>query len=293
MSNRGRITGFVGVVWALLALSACQRAFDNPWDPLNRRIRTAQLLDVQQGNGISRIADTTELILQFDVDPVTLTADHITLTGASKGTLTDQGATKILAISNLSVSDGATVEVHLTSPSGFQISGSPKSVVVYRQLVVGMPYGGGIVAYIYQTGDPGYVAGEVHGLIASVNDLSSGIKWYDVTPVTTGASGTALGTGLSNTNAIMAVRNMGSFAAKICYDYVNPDTGTRVYDDWFLPSRDELAKLYDNKVAIGNFVDAPLLVLLRREHQSYHTSASPQFSHWSRILGHEGYVASR
>lgn len=253
VSNRGRITGFVGVVWALLALAACQRAFDNPWDPLNRRIRSVQLLDVQQGNGISRIADTTELILQFDVDPLTLTADHITLTGASKGTLTDQGATKILAISNLTVSDGATVEVHLTSPSGFQISGSPISVVVYRQLVVGMSYGGGIVAYIYQAGDPGYVAGEVHGLIASVNDLSNSTPWYDTTLVVTGATGTALGTGLSNTNTILTVRNTGSFAAKICYDYVNPDTGTGVYDDWFLPSRAELAKLWQNRQVIGNF----------------------------------------
>ena len=43
---------------------------------------------------------------------------------------------------------------------------------------VGDSYQGGIVAYIFAATDPGYVAGETHGLIAAVGDSSSmGIRW--------------------------------------------------------------------------------------------------------------------
>jgi hypothetical protein len=42
-------------------------------------------------------------------------------------------------------------------------------------------------------------------------------------------------------------------AAKLCLDYTNDDTGTGIYSDWFLPSKDELSKLYDNRVAIDGF----------------------------------------
>ena len=122
-----------------------------------------------------------------------------------------------------------------------------------KPIAVGDLYKGGKVAYVLVNGDPGYDAGTQHGIIASLVDLSTGIYWHATNGGTTGATGTAIGTGLSNTNAVVALYGSESNAAKLAYDYVNTDTGTGIYSDWYLPSKDELNKLYLNKTIIGGF----------------------------------------
>ena len=110
-------------------------------------------------------------------------------------------------------------------------------------LAIGDSYQGGIIAYIDSTGQ--------HGLIAATADQSEGIQWYNGTNIVTGATGTAIGTGLTNTNAIIAAQGSGSYAASIARDYNGGG-----YTDWFLPSKDELNQLYENKTAISGFTDA-------------------------------------
>jgi hypothetical protein len=119
-------------------------------------------------------------------------------------------------------------------------------VTVNAALAVGDSYGGGIIAYILVSGDPGFIAGETHGLIAAPSDQNTGIQW-GCNGTTVGGTSTALGTGAANTANISSACGAGT-AARLCADLVLGG-----YSDWYLPSRDELQKLYINRSPIGGF----------------------------------------
>jgi hypothetical protein len=113
--------------------------------------------------------------------------------------------------------------------------------------VVGAAYGGGKIFYIFQPGDPGYVAGETHGLIAANSD-TQGYRVFGCYSSNWTVS-TALGTGAANTTTLLGCSET-NFAAKLARAV--RDGG---YTDWSLPSKDELNKLYLNRNLVGNFTD--------------------------------------
>jgi len=127
---------------------------------------------------------------------------------------------------------------------------TPTVTVNAELLAIGDYYGGGKVAYILQSEDPGYDASVQHGLIAATADAVTEMNWSNITTISVGTTGTAIGTGQANTTLIVAQTGCMSGAAYYC---ATLDEGG--YTDWFLPSKDELNKLWINRVAIGGFAD--------------------------------------
>ncbi|MHB1485400.1 MAG: Lcl C-terminal domain-containing protein [Saccharofermentanales bacterium] len=111
------------------------------------------------------------------------------------------------------------------------------------------------MAYILQPEDPGYDANVQHGLIVSGIDLKVGdrrtISWskneYAAINVPGGTS-TTFGSGRENTKKIYTQNGPGDYASGLAYAYRGGDN-----TDWYLPSKDELNKLYINRAAIGGF----------------------------------------
>ena len=138
-------------------------------------------------------------------------------------------------------------------------------IILFAFLIFSCPQDDGSTATQYAIGDTGpsgvgivfYITdGGSHGLEAAPSLWNGGAADPTSAWITGGATQTTLngntldgiGTGLANSNAIIAQVGHTGSAAELCRDY----TGGGL-TDWFLPSQDELNELYLNRVAVGGF----------------------------------------
>lgn len=138
---------------------------------------------------------------------------------------------------------------------------------------VGGNYQGGVIIHINQPGDVGYVPGQIHGIIASTVDQTinstsqnypgeTGCMWQPGTYIPsqqttsfniTNSVGVVLGTGGLNTSLILAVSQQVGLpfpAATLASQYNGGG-----FNDWKLPSKDELGLLYQYRTIVGGFAN--------------------------------------
>ena len=129
-------------------------------------------------------------------------------------------------------------------------------------LQVGDEWGGGIVFYIAQPGDPIYVEGEIHGLIAPQNWESNNRQvinlnntsyrtWYEDNPEFTS---TGIGDGYLNTEKQYLLQYQNSDSPYNQYSAVGVSYNAEIngYTDWYLPNSNEIWKLLEFQNSTDN-----------------------------------------
>ena len=138
-------------------------------------------------------------------------------------------------------------------------------IAVLLLLVIGCDTGGGgsNPAVTYAIGDTGpsgvgivfYITdGGLHGLEVAPVDQSTSQVWIEggsTQKTENGNTSTAIGTGLANSNAIIDQTGHTGSAAQVCRSYNGGGL-----TDWYLPSKDELAAIWDNLVNDGTGVNS-------------------------------------
>ncbi len=179
-------------------------------------------------------------------------------------TIDPQGATGTFSISSGTLPSG----LNLDSGSG-EISGTPDQLTteavsvtiamsgtgsyagtVTKEVTIEvLEYGigstgpaGGIVFYVKDSESDGW-----RYLEAATSDQATSVGWGGA-GTSVGGTSTGIGDGKANTEAIVRALGDDNYAAKICDDL---DLGG--YADWFLPSKDELNALYEQRDTVGGF----------------------------------------
>ena len=162
--------------------------------------------------------------------------DNRILSGTGTGTFT-------ITLSNLNVATTYYVRSFATNSAGTAYGN--ERVVTTSSLVAGTSYLGGKIAYIFQSGDLGYVAGEIHGFIIMEHKMGmTSVFGSDGTYYSDGGTTMAFGYGMQNTRSL-AGKSWNNFA-KYIYN-----VSFHGYNDWYVPSYYEWNKIGPNWRYLG------------------------------------------
>ncbi len=165
--------------------------------------------------------------------------DNRILSGTGTGTFT-------ITLANLNVATTYYVRAFATNSAGTAYGN--QQTISTSSLVAGTSYQGGRIAYIFQSGDPGYVAGETHGFIIMNHPMGMQAAYggYNASTGYFTYSGTSNNFGTGRNNTLLLYNMTGNNAAKYMYN-VNYDG----YNDWYIPSSAEWTKIAPNWSKLG------------------------------------------
>ena len=158
--------------------------------------------------------------------------DNKTIDGSGTGTFTS-------SLTDLTPNTTYFVRAYATNSTGTAYGTEMSFTTLFA---LGQNYGGGIIFYVDGTGR--------HGLIAATSD-QSGLATWGCFGTYIGGTSTAIGTGQTNTIIINSGCGTAGIASRICDDLI-----LNGYNDWFLPSKDELNQMYLQKTIIGSFANS-------------------------------------
>ena len=171
--------------------------------------------------------------------------------GGIRGTVSGPGSGEI-TVTGLTNGVDYTFTVTAINENGTSAPSSASNSVT-PNVAVGDLLQGGVVYYIAPTPTDLDGDGKVDiGLICAVENQSDGIAWIlggDTQSTANGNTLEAIGTGQSNTTAMMNQAGYTGGAAQVAEDYSVTDNGVP-YNDWFLPSLEELNEMYSQKNSI-------------------------------------------
>ena len=116
------------------------------------------------------------------------------------------------------------------------------------EYIVGMEAEGGIVFYYDSIG--------YYGLVAATEDIENLYAWGCSGTHLNGADNFYIGGGAQNTSDILLDCFENDIAAKLCNDFINNG-----YDDWFLPSINELERLFYVSSTLNNLTYVKVAII--------------------------------
>ena len=115
-----------------------------------------------------------------------------------------------------------------------------------NKLYVGKYHQGGVIFFLEDNGK--------HGLVCAINDLENPLRWDPDSVCNTDALSDNIYSGIQNIRRIISILDSTDkdkmYAAKACQEYTFTDN-KRTYNDWYLPSRIEMALICANQNLIN------------------------------------------